>query len=151
MKKACFHHYRSVTWVLPNGPLSEAYTAVVEHDECPGCVVCDRTAEWFMEFARVAKDLVGINLRDCLHWGSLFDNPRPLIVPTSILHHVNQEVLARLRSAYYALPERDRPVLAPVGLQERHFSPSERFEDRLAILSRMIELWEDQQYIGWPS
>jgi hypothetical protein len=26
-----------------------------------------------------------------------------------------------------------------------------RFEESVAILARMIELWEDGEYIGWPS
>ena len=30
-------------------------------------------------------------------------------------------------------------------------SQAMRFETSVAILARMIELWEDGQYIGWPS
>jgi hypothetical protein len=30
-------------------------------------------------------------------------------------------------------------------------SQAMRFEESVAILARMIELWEDGQYIGWPS
>jgi len=30
-------------------------------------------------------------------------------------------------------------------------SQAQRFEISLAILGRMIDLWEDGQYIGWPS
>lgn len=146
-----FHHYKGVYWVMLKGPLSEAYTPVVVHDDCQGCLVCGRTIEWFMEFARLARDLIGINLRDCLHWGSLFDNPQPLIVPTSNLQHINRETLERLRKAYYALPEHRRPKLKAVWPHDRRLSQRERFEDRLAIVERMVELWEDGQYIGWPS
>lgn len=149
--KIRFHHYKAVYWVMPEGPLGEAYTPVVVHDDCKGCLVCERTTEWFMEFARLARDLININLRDCLHWGHLFDNPRPLIVPTSNLQQVNRETLARLREAYYALPKNRRPKLQAVWPRDRKLSQSERFEDRLAIVERMIELWEDGQYIGWPS
>src|SRR5574337_619345 len=80
--KLRFHHYRGVQWILTGGPMAAAYVPVVVHDECRGCLVCTRTTEWFMEFARLARCLTGINLRDCLHWGHLFDNPKPLIVPT---------------------------------------------------------------------
>jgi hypothetical protein len=57
----------------------------------------------------------------------------------------------RLREAYHALAEADRPVLAEISSHDRHLSQGDRFEDRLAILARMVELWEDGQYIGWPS
>ncbi|MBI5167254.1 MAG: hypothetical protein HY998_05875 [candidate division NC10 bacterium] len=151
-KKARFHHYKSVSWVLPGGPLKgEAYVPVVEHDNCRGCLVCQRTIGWFMEFARLARGLIGINLRDCLHWSSLFDNPQPLIVPTSNLQQVNRDSLTRLREAYYALPPKARPHLTTVWPEDRHLTQSQRFEDRLAIVKRMVELWEDGQYIGWPS
>jgi hypothetical protein len=30
-------------------------------------------------------------------------------------------------------------------------SQATRFEKSLLILARMIELWEEGQYIGWPS
>lgn len=146
-----FHHYKAVYWTMPEGPLGEAYTPVVVHDGCPGCLVCQRTTEWFMEFACLARDLTGINLRDCLHWGHLFDNPQPLIVSTSNLKRVNHEALTDLRAAYYALPERSRPHLRAIWPHDKKLSQSERFEDRLAIVERMIELWEDGQYIGWPS
>lgn len=149
--KIRFHHYKGVYWVLPDGPLSEAYVPVVVHDDCQGCLVCERTTEWFMEFARLARDLIGINLRDCLHWGHLFDNPQPLIVPTSNLQQINRETLARLREAYYALSEDQRPHLKKIWPHDRNLSQSERFEDRLRIVERMIELWEDGEYIGWPS
>lgn len=146
-----FRHYRAVGWVLADGPLSGAYTAVVTQDGCPGCLVCQRTTEWFMEFARLARCLLGINLRDCLHWGHLYDNPQPLIVPASNLQACNRATLARLREAYYALGKTDRPALTEVWEQDRSRSQDDRFEDRLAILARMVELWEDGQYIGWPS
>jgi hypothetical protein len=32
----------------------------------------------------------------------------------------------------------------------RSFTQAQRFETSIAILARMIELWEDGQYIGWP-
>jgi len=146
-----FHHYRAVGWVLADGPLRGPYTAVVTHDDCPGCLVCQRTPEWFMEFARLARDLIGVNLRDCLHWGHLQDNPQPLIVPASNLQACNRATLMRLREAYYGLPETERPVLTGVWSHDRHLSQDDRFADRLAILARMVELWEDGQYIGWPS
>lgn len=146
-----FHHYRAVGWVLADGPLSHGYTAVVTQDGCPGCLVCQRTTEWFMEFARLARLLIGINIRDCLHWGHLQDNPQPLIVPASNLEACNRATLARLREAYYALEEPERPLLAEVWSRDRNLSQRDRFEDRLAILARMVELWEDGQYIGWPS
>lgn len=146
-----FHHYRGVHWILSGGPMAEAYTPVVVHDDCRGCLVCGRTTEWFMEFARLAYRLTGINLRDCLHWGHLFDNPKPLIVPTSNLLRWNQQSLARLRESYLSLSEVSRPSLEKLWPGDRLFSQSERFDDRLAIVSRMVELWEDGQYIGWPS
>lgn len=146
-----FHHYRGVHWILSGGAMAEAYTPVVVHDDCRGCLVCGRTTEWFMEFARLAYRLTGINLRDCLHWGHLFDNPKPLIVPTSNLLRWNQQSLARLRESYLSLNEFSRPSLEKLWPQDRLLSHSERFEDRLAIVSRMVELWEDGQYIGWPS
>ncbi|MEK7338414.1 MAG: hypothetical protein AABZ75_03475 [candidate division NC10 bacterium] len=146
-----FHHYRAVGWVLADGPLSHAYTAVVTRDDCPGCVVCQRTTDWFMDFARLARALIGINLRDCLHWGHLRDNPQPLIVSASNLQACNRATLVRLRGAYYALAGSDRPVLTEIWSRDRHLSQGDRFEDRLAILARMVELWEDGQYIGWPS
>jgi len=55
---ARFRHFRSVRWILPGGPLrAEAYHPVVEGDECPGCLVCERTIGWFMEFARIGREL----------------------------------------------------------------------------------------------
>ncbi len=149
--KLRFHHYKGVHWILSGGPMAEAYFPVVVHDDCPGCLVCGRTSEWFMEFARLAYRLAGINLRDCLHWGHLFDNPTPLIVPTSNLLRCNQESLTRLRETYVSLSERSRPSLQKLWPRDRTLSESERFEDRLSIVSRMVELWEDGQYIGWPS
>jgi len=32
----------------------------------------------------------------------------------------------------------------------RRLGQAQRFETSVAILGRMIELWEDGQYIGWP-
>jgi hypothetical protein len=104
-----------------------------------------------MEFARVARDLLGINLRDCLHWGPLHDNPRPLIAPASNLDVCNRGTLERLRSAYYRLPEVERPRIDMVPPGFRRMTQGMRFEKSMAILARMIELWEDGQYIGWPS
>jgi hypothetical protein len=149
--KLRFHHYRGVQWILTGGPMAEAYVPVVVHDDCQGCLVCGRTTEWFMEFARLACRLTGINLRDCLHWGHLFDNPKPLIVPTSNLLRCNKQVLARLRESYFSLSECSRPPLWNLWSSDQVLSQSERFEDRLTIVSRMVELWEDGQYIGWPS
>ncbi|MDE2485009.1 MAG: hypothetical protein KGL32_07155, partial [candidate division NC10 bacterium] len=103
--KLRFHHYRSVQWILTGGPMAEAYVPVVVHDDCQGCLVCARTTEWFMEFARLTCRLTGINLRDCLHWGHLFDNPKPLIVPTSNLLRCNKQALAKLRESYFSLSE----------------------------------------------
>lgn len=150
--KAHFRHFRSVRWVLPGGPLrAEAYVPVVVPDVCPGCLVCERTIAWFMEFARIARDLVGANLRDCLHWQSLYDNPHPLIVPASNLTQVNRLTVVQLEKAYYAIPEEARPFLEEVWPHDRGLSQSERFDDRLAIVKRMVELWEDGQYVGWPT
>jgi hypothetical protein len=146
-----FHHYRTVHWILSGGPMAEAYSPVVVSDGCLGCLVCGRTTEWFMEFARLAYRLAGINLRDCLHWGHLFDNPKPLIVPTSNLLRCNQESLMRLRESYFSVSEHSRPPLQKLWPRDQVLSQSERFEDRLTIVSRMVELWEDGQYIGWPS
>jgi len=144
-------HYKHVYWMLNGGPLVTAYRAVVVHDGCNGCAVCDGTTDWFMEFARIAKKLVGINLRDCLHWGSLHDNPRPLIAPACNLAVCNQTTLDRLRRAYYRLPELERPRLERVPPVLRRMPQAKRFEGSVAILARMIELWEGGQYIGWPS
>lgn len=143
-------HYKHVYWMLNGGPWATAYEAVVVHDGCHGCPVCAGTTDWFMEFARVARDLLGINLRDCLHWGPLHDNPRPLIAPASNLDVCNQATLERLRRAYYRLPEPERPRLEWVPPALRRMSQAMRFEESVAILARMIELWEDGQYIGWP-
>ncbi len=137
--------------MLNGGPWATAYRAVVVHDGCHGCLVCDGTTDWFMEFARIARDLLGINLRDCLHWGPLHDNPRPLIAPASNLHVCNLHILDRLRKAYYRLPEPERPRLERVPPPLRRMTQARRFEASVAILARMIELWEDGQYIGWPS
>ena len=103
-----------------------------------------------MEFARVARKLLGINLRDCVHWGPLHDSPRPLIAPASNLDVCNQGTLERLRQAYYRLPESTRPRLEAVPDSFRRLGQAQRFETSVAILGRMIELWEDGQYIGWP-
>ncbi len=146
-----FHHYRGVQWILTGGPMAEAYVPVVVHDDCQGCLVCTRTTEWFMEFARLACRLTGLNLRDCLHWGHLFDNPKPLIVPISNLLRCNRKALAQLRASYFSLSERVRPPLRDHWSSDQALSQSERFEDRMTIVSRMVELWEDGQYIGWPS
>jgi hypothetical protein len=151
LPKLRFHHYRGVQWILTSGPMAEAYVPVVVHDDCQGCLVCARTTEWFMEFARLACRLTGINLRDCLHWGHLFDNPKPLIVPTSNLLRCNKAALARLRASYFGLSERSRSHLRDHWPWDHALSQSERFEDRLTIVSRMVELWEDGQYIGWPT
>ena len=97
------------------------------------------------------KQLLGLNLRDCLHWRTLADNPQPLIVPASNLGVCNRGTLTRLREAYYALPEEERPALSIVWPHDRALSQGQRFEDRLQILARFVELWEDGQYIGWPS
>jgi len=128
-----------------------AYRAVVVHDGCEGCLVCDEgTTDWFMEFARVARKLLNINLRDCLHWGPLHDSPRPLIAPASNLDVCNDVTLEKLRRAYYGLPEPARPRLDAVPGSSRGLTQAQRFETSVAILGRMIELWQDGQYIGWP-
>lgn len=149
--KLRFHHYRGVQWILTGGPMAEAYVPFVIHDDCRSCLVCIRTTEWFMEFARLACRLTGINLRDCLHWGHLFDNPKPLIVPSSNLLRCNRNTLTHLRERYFSLSEVSRPPLQNLWPRDHALSQSERFEDRLTIVSRMVELWEDGQYIGWPS
>jgi len=149
--KLRFHHYRGVHWVLSGGPMAKVYSPVVVHDDCRGCLVCGRTTEWFMEFARLAHRLTGMNLRDCLHWGHLFDNPKPLIVATSNLLRCNLETVAGLRESYFSSNQISRPSLRKVWPSDRVLSQSERFEDRLTIVGRMVELWEDGQYIGWPS
>jgi hypothetical protein len=143
-------HYKHVYWMTGDGPMVTAYRAVVVHDGCEGCLVCHGTTDWFMEFARVAKKLVGINLRDCVHWGPLHDSPRPLIAPASNLDVCNQGTLERLRQTYYRLPESDRPRLETLPDSSPHLTQAQRFETSLAILERMIELWEDGQYVGWP-
>ena len=108
-------HYKHVYWTTGDGPMVTAYRAVVVHDGCDGCLVCDDgTTDWFMEFARVAKKLLDINLRDCVHWGPLHDSPRPLIAPASNLGVCNDITLERLRRAYYGLPEPARPRLESV-------------------------------------
>ena len=128
-----------------------AYRAVVVHDGCEGCLVCDDgTTDWFMEFARAAKKLLNINLRDCVHWGPLHDSPRPLIAPASNLDVCNDVTLERLRRAYYELPEPARPRLEAVPGSSRGLTQTQRFEASVAILARMIELWHDGQYVGWP-
>jgi hypothetical protein len=144
-------HYKHVYWMTGNGPMVTAYRAVVFHDGCSGCLVCGGTTDWFMAFARVAKKLLGINLRDCLHWGPLHDSPRPLIAPASNLGICNQGTLERLRAAYYRLPERERPRIEAAPASLPNLTQAQRFEGSIAILGRMIELWEDGQYIGWPS
>ncbi len=149
--KVNFHHYRHVCWRIPNGPYGAAYQAVVMHDNCPGCLVCGRSTEWFLEFALLARQLIGLNLRDCLHWAPLGDNPQPLIVPSSNLHRLNRAVLGRLRAVYNDLPEAQRPPLAKSWAGDALLTQGQRFEDRLKIVERMIELWEEGQYIGWPS
>jgi len=144
-------HYKHVYWMLNGGPWVNTYHAVVVQDGCHSCAVCSGTTDWFMEFARITRDLVGINLRDCLHWGSLHDNPRPLIAPASNLNVCNRGTLGRLRKEYYRLPDEERPRLETVPPALRGMSQAMRFEESVAILARMIELWEDGQYIGWPS
>jgi hypothetical protein len=143
-------HYKHVYWMTGDGPMVTAYRAVVAHDGCEGCLVCEGTTDWFMEFARVAKKLLGINLRDCLHWGPLHDSPRPLIAPASNLDVCNEGTLARLRQAYYRLAVPARPRLEAVPASFRRLTQPQRFEASLGVLQRMIELWEDGQYIGWP-
>jgi hypothetical protein len=145
------NHYKHVYWITDDGPMTTAYRAVVLHDGCAGCLVCDGTTDWFMEFARLARHLVGINLRDCLHWGPLHDSPRPLIAPSSNLQQCNRSTLERLRRVYYHLAEPDRPVLEKVPPACHRLSQAQRFEVSVEILGRMVELWEQGQYIGWPS
>jgi len=144
-------HYKHVYWMTDDGPMATAYRAVVLHDGCSGCLVCGGTTDWFMAFARMARDLVGINLRDCLHWGPLHDSPRPLIAPASNLEVCNRGTLDKLRRAYYVLPEERRPRLETSSNGFRRLTQAERFEASVAIMVRMIDLWEDGQYIGWPS
>jgi len=144
-------HYKHVYWMNGDGPMVTAYRAVVVHDGCTGCLVCAGTTDWFMGFARVVRRLLRINLRDCLHWGPLHDSPRPLIAPASNLNVCSRSTLERLRTAYYALPVPHRPHIAvppPAFLGQ---TQDQRFEASLAILRRMVDLWEDGQYIGWPS
>jgi hypothetical protein len=147
----CLNHYRHVYWVTDDGPMTTAYRAVVLHDGCSGCLVCQGTTDWFMEFARIARHLVGINLRDCLHWGPLHDSPRPLIAPASNLQVCNRHTIDRLRGVYYRLPEVERPELAKMPVTAERLTQAHRFELSAAILTRMVDLWEDGQYIGWPS
>lgn len=144
-------HYKHVYWMNGEGPMVTAYRAVVVHDGCAGCLVCGGTTDWFMEFARVVKKLLGINLRDCLHWGPLHDSPRPLVAPASNLDICNRGTLERLRSAYYRLPEPQRPRIETTPAYLPSLTQAQRFEGSVAVLARMIELWEDGQYIGWPS
>lgn len=144
-------HYKHVYWMTGDGPMVTAYRAVVVHDGCRGCLVCTGTTDWFMGFARIARTLLGINLRDCLHWGPLHDSPRPLIAPASNLDVCNRATLERLRKAYYRLSEQERPRLESVPPACRSLPQAQRFEVSIAILARMIELWEDGQYIGWPT
>ena len=144
-------HYKHVYWMNGDGPMVTAYRAVVVHDGCAGCLVCGGTTEWFMEVARIAKRLVGINLRDCLHWGPLHDSPRPLVAPASNLGVCNRGTLERLRTAYYRLPEPERPRIEAALSSLPSLTQAQRFESSLAVLGRMIDLWEDGQYIGWPS
>lgn len=144
-------HYRHVYWMTGDGPMTAAYRAAVVHDGCAGCPVCEGTTDWFMEFARVARDLIGINLRDCLHWGPLHDTPRPLIAPASNLDVCDRATLRRLYEGYYRLPEPERPRLETTPEPFQVFTQAERFDASLKILARMIQLWEDGQYIGWPS
>ena len=92
-----------------------------------------------------------MNLRDCLHWRTLADNPQALIAPASNLGACNRGTLTRLRETYYALSEEARPALGVVWPTDRMLTQGQRFEDRLQILARFVELWEDGQYIGWPS
>jgi hypothetical protein len=146
-----FQHFKGVHWVSSGGPMAEAYVPVVVHDGCRGCLVCVRTTDWFMEFARLAYRLTRMNLRDCMHWGHLFDNPKPLIVPTSNLLRCNLNDVAALRTTYFSLCESVRPHLREIWPPDQGLSQSERFEDRLTIVRRMVELWEDGQYIGWPT
>lgn len=134
-----------------DGPMVTAYRAVVVHDGCDGCLVCDGTTDWFMAFARVARRLLGINLRDCVHWGPLHDSPRPLIAPASNLDVCNHGTLERLRNAYFRLAARERPRIGAVPGSLPGVTQAERFESSVAILARIVQLWEDGQYIGWPT
>jgi hypothetical protein len=104
-----------------------------------------------MAFARVARRLLGINLRDCVHWGPLHDSPRPLIAPASNLDVCDHGTLERLRTAYFRLAERERPRIGAVPGSLPGVTQVERFESSVAILARMVQLWEDGQYIGWPA
>ena len=149
--KTTFRHYKQVCWRIPEGPFARAYQAVVVHDGCRGCLVCSRSTEWFLEFALVARRLMGLNLRDFLHWSPLTDNPQALIPPASNLDRLNRDILQRLRAAYYALPEDQRPPLSKTWPGDAILRQNERFEDRLKILERMVELWRQGQFIGWPS
>jgi hypothetical protein len=144
-------HYKHVYWMTGDGPMVTAYRAVVVHDGCDGCLVCGGTTDWFMGFARVARRLLGINLRDCVHWGPLHDSPRPLIAPASNLDVCNHGTLERLRGAYYRLAERERPRIGAVPGSLPGLTQAERFERSVAILTRMVQLWEDGQYVGWPA
>ncbi|HEX7629906.1 MAG TPA: hypothetical protein VF431_06170, partial [Candidatus Methylomirabilis sp.] len=63
----------------------------------------------------------------------------------------NQGTLEQLRAAYYRLPERERPRIEAAPASLPSLTQIQRFEGSIAILARMIELWEDGQYIGWPS
>jgi len=145
------HHYKHVYWTTGGGPMATAYRAVVVHDGCRGCLVCAGTTDWFMEFARVAWRLAGINLRDCLHWGPLHDTPRPLIAPASNLDVCDRATVLRLREIYHRLPEPERPRLTAGPEPFQAMTQAERFDASLRILARMVQLWEDGQYIGWPS
>ena len=103
-------HYKHVYWMTGNGPMVTAYRAVVLHDGCSGCLVCGGATDWFMAFARVAKKLLGINLRDCVHWGPLHDSPRPLIAPASnldVCDHGNRRIL---RAALSYAAEETTPI-----------------------------------------
>jgi hypothetical protein len=144
-------HYKHVYWETGEGPWVTAYRAVVVHDGCAGCLVCTGTTDWFMAFARLTWKLIKVNLRDCIHWGPLHDSPRPLIAPASNLDACNRGTLERLRTAYYRLPEGKRPRLDAVPAALRPLDQAHRFEGSVAILRRMVQLWEDGQYIGWPS
>jgi hypothetical protein len=144
-------HYKHVYWMTGSGPMATAYRAVVVHDGCTGCRVCEGTTDWFMEFARVARALLGINLRDCLHWGPLHDTPRPLIAPASNLDVCDRATLRRLHDAYYRLPELERPRLESGPEPCKGLTQAQRFDISLLILARMVQLWEEGQYIGWPT
>ena len=145
------NHYKHVYWTTGEGPMTTAYRAVVLHDGCRGGPVCDGTTDWFMEFARIVRKLLGINLRDCLHWGPLHDTPRPLIAPASNLDVCDRATLRRLREVYYRLPEPERPRLEAMPDSYQSLTQAERFDASLLVLARIVQLWEDGQYIGWPS